>query len=113
MPRLVPQWVRHVSLNDSIVELGQQALEARQAAKIAAAERDRLLDEVAWLRSLVEGDLSGQLHVPRRGSDVETYLHTHRDLYPSDDPRFDAFDMLLDDYRVRADEGRTLLEVRD
>jgi hypothetical protein len=52
-------------------------------------------------------------HQPRRGSDVELWLKSHRDEYERWGVGISSFawyaiDMVLDDYRLRADTGSTL-----
>jgi hypothetical protein len=47
-------------------------------------------------------------HLPTRGSDVEAWLKGRRDIWAGDRERWLMLDALLDDYRLRADLGRTL-----
>ena len=52
-------------------------------------------------------------HQPRRGSDVEAWIKRERDLNAPGCGEHTALDDLLDDYRLRADEGRTLTDMED
>jgi hypothetical protein len=47
-------------------------------------------------------------HVPMRGSDVEAWIKANRDSYGSDWPEWFALDLLLDNYRLKADTGASL-----
>ena len=55
-----------------------------------------------------------QAHEPHRGSDVEAWIKRYRDAYRtpegSETYESNAIDNLLDDYRLRADEGRGLAD---
>lgn len=47
-------------------------------------------------------------HKPKRDDDVCRWLKRKRDEYPLANDRWDVVDVLLDDYRTRADYGLTL-----
>lgn len=51
-------------------------------------------------------------HQPHRGSDVEAWLRQYRDQFPKLTTAWYALDDLLDEYRLRADVGRTLTDPR-
>lgn len=65
--------------------------------------QDYIYDGHQWLRVA-----KGPTHTPHRGSDVETWLKEYRDQFEEESPPWIALDLLLDDYRLRADLGASL-----
>lgn len=51
-------------------------------------------------------DLS--IHMPRRGDEVDQYLKRQRDIYPETSNEWDALNAVVDDYRLRSDQGLNL-----
>jgi hypothetical protein len=94
------------------MELAGTTLEVKADLIRVSAERDRLLDEVNWLRNAVAVTVTGHAHVPARGSDVESYLKRMRDERAGLE-RASGINDVLGDYRERADTGRSLHEPTD
>lgn len=49
-------------------------------------------------------------HQPKRDDDVITWLLKWRDEYSASDIRYHVIDDMVDDYRLHADTGTSLLE---
>jgi hypothetical protein len=76
---------------------------ARETTRLSQREADELLGRISAVLPA---------HTPRRGSDIETWLTTHRDRYDAaaHGTEWLALDWLIDDYRYHADTGAPLSE---
>jgi hypothetical protein len=48
------------------------------------------------------------VHYPRRGDAVEAWLRTNRESQAADSMAWHAIDLMLNDYRLRADYGKSI-----